>query len=70
MQSLLHARENLILPMLGSGSTAGLSSVRGLMTASFTSAQAPNLGDAGSPQPAVMQGQATAVSNSGKHEQL
>ena len=65
MQSLILARGTSLL-MLGTGPTAGLSSVRGLMTASFTSAQAPNLGDAGSPQPTGMQGQATAVSNSGK----
>ena len=45
-------------------SCSGLSSVRGLMSASFTSAQAPNLSDAASPT--VVPGQATAVSNSGK----
>ena len=50
----------------GSASTA-LSSVRGLMTASFSSPQAPNLGgDPPKSSPAVVvPGQATAVSNSG-----
>ena len=45
-------------------SSSSLSSVRGLMSASFTSTQAPNLSDAASPT--AVPGQATAVSNSGK----
>ena len=50
------------------GSSSSLSSVRGLMAASFSSPQPPNLGaDPSKPSPVVIvPGQATAVSNSGK----